>query len=66
MIDFKDKKIIGITVMLGVVLIMSILTYGKNKNKVFKYEYMSNILIYGEGNDTVSNSIENYENMMKQ
>lgn len=39
------KKIIGISVILIVIVSISILTYGRNKSKVFKDEYMNNIFI---------------------
>ena len=42
---FKEKKTIGLTVILTLVLIVSLMTYGKNKSNVFKDEYMNNIFI---------------------
>lgn len=42
---FKNKKIIGISIILVIVIIVSLLTYGKNKSNVFKDEYMNNIFI---------------------
>ena len=46
---FKEKKTIGLTVVLILLLIVSLMTYGKNKSNVFKDEYMNNIFI--EEND---------------
>lgn len=40
---FKEKKTIGLTVVLILLLIVSLMTYGKNKSNVFKDEYMNNI-----------------------
>lgn len=42
---FQEKKTIGLTVILTLVLIVSLMTYGKNKSNVFKDEYMNNIFI---------------------
>ena len=41
----KNKKVIGIIIVLFITATVSILTYGKNKNNVFKDEYMQNIFI---------------------
>lgn len=49
---FKEKKTIGLTVVLILLLIVSLMTYGKNKSNVFKDEYMNNIFI--EENDNYS------------
>lgn len=42
---FKSKKIIGISIILFTIIMVSLLTYGKNKSNVFKDEYMKNIFI---------------------
>ena len=41
----KNKKIIGIIIILFITISVSLLTYGKNKSNVFKDEYMQNIFI---------------------
>lgn len=41
----KSKKIIGISLILIVIMVVSLLTYGKNKSNVFKDEYMNNIFV---------------------
>lgn len=52
----KDKKVIGIIIVLIIIVTVSLLTYGKNRNNVFKDEYMENIFI-DEGN--ISSEEEN-------
>ena len=52
----KDKKVIGIIIVLIIIVTASLLTYGKNRNNVFKDEYMENIFI-DEGN--ISSEEEN-------
>ena len=41
----KSKKIIGISLILIAIMLISLLTYGKNKSNVFKDEYMNNIFV---------------------
>ena len=41
----KNKKVIGIMIFLFITVSVSLLTYGKNRNNVFKDEYMQNIFI---------------------
>lgn len=41
----KNKKVIGIIIVLFIIVTVSLLTYGKNRNNVFKDEYMQNIFI---------------------
>lgn len=53
----KNKKIIGIIIVLIIIISTSLLTYRKNKNNVFKDEYMQNIFI-----DEDSISIEGENN----
>ena len=43
--NLKNKKVIGIIIVLFITVSVSILTYGKNRNNVFKDEYMQNIFI---------------------
>ncbi|WP_196001175.1 helix-hairpin-helix domain-containing protein [Clostridium sp. 1001271B_151109_B4] len=54
---FQEKKTIGLTVILILALIVSLMTYGKNKSNVFKDEYMNNIFI-----DENDNSGDNQNN----
>lgn len=54
---FKEKKTIGLTVVLILLLIVSLMTYGKNKSNVFKDEYMNNIFI--EENDNSGDNPNN-------
>lgn len=56
--SFKNKKVIGIIIFLFITVTVSLLTYGKNRNNVFKDKYMQNIFIDEEG-ISVENS--NYE-----
>ena len=56
--SFKNKKVIGIIIVLFITVTVSLLTYGKNRNNVFKDEYMQNIFI-DEESISVENS--NYE-----
>lgn len=44
----KNKKTIGIVIILIMVISISILMYGKNNNSVFKDKYMENIFIENE------------------
>ena len=52
----KNKKIIGIIIVLIYNISVSLLTYGKNSNNVFKDEYMQNIFI---DEDSISTEEEN-------
>lgn len=52
----KNKKIIGIMIFLFITVSVSLLTYGKNRNNVFKDEYMQNIFI---DEDSISTEEEN-------
>lgn len=56
--SFKNKKLIGIIIFLFITVTVSLLTYGKNRNNVFKDKYMQNIFI-DEESISVENS--NYE-----
>ena len=56
--SFKNKKVIGIIIFLFITVTVSLLTYGKNRNNVFKDKYMQNIFI-DEESISVENS--NYE-----
>lgn len=46
--SLKNKKVIGIIIVLFITVTVSLLTYGKNRNNVFKDEYMQNIFIEEE------------------
>lgn len=66
---FKNKKVIAIMIVLGVLFISSIVLYGKNNNKVFKDEYMENIFVDSseeELNDDNKNSMENLVDVSKE
>ena len=52
----KNKKVIGIIIILLITISVSLLTYGKNKNNVFKDQYMQNIFI---DEDSISTEEEN-------
>lgn len=52
----KNKKVIGIMIFLFITVSVSLLTYGKNRNNVFKDEYMKNIFI---DEDSISTEEEN-------
>ena len=52
----KNKKVIGIMIFLFITVSVSLLTYGKNRNNVFKDEYMQNICI---DEDSISTEEEN-------
>ena len=52
----KNKKVIGIMIFLFITVSVSLLTYGKNRNNVFKDEYMQNIFI---DEDSISTEEEN-------
>lgn len=54
---FQEKKTIGLTVILILILMVSLMTYGKNKSNVFKDEYMNNIFV--EESDDYSESQNN-------
>ena len=41
----KNKKVIGVIIVLFITGTVSLLTYGKNRKNVFKDEYMQNIFI---------------------
>ncbi|MDU2490125.1 MAG: helix-hairpin-helix domain-containing protein [Clostridium celatum] len=56
----KNKKVIGIIIVLFITVTISLLTYGKNKNNVFKDEYMQNIFI-DEENISVEKDNSNSE-----
>lgn len=58
----KSKKIIGISLILIVIIVISLLTYGKNKSNVFKDEYMNNIFI-DEGITDLNNTNEDNNNV---
>lgn len=49
--NLKNKKTIGIIVVLVILVTVTALTYGRNKKNVFKDEYMNNIFIDEEGVD---------------
>lgn len=49
----KDKKVIGLCAFLIIIFFISLFTYGKTKNKVFKDEYMKNIFVEVENSDEV-------------
>lgn len=54
----KDKKVIGLVAFIFILFIISLFTYGKTKNKVFKDEYMKNIFIEAEESDVaMSNNV---------
>lgn len=56
----KNKKVIGIIIVLFITVSVSLLTYGKNRNNVFKDEYMQNIFI-DEENISVEKDNSNSE-----
>lgn len=56
----KNKKVIGIIIVLFIIVTVSLLTYGKNRNNVFKDEYMKNIFI-DEENISVEKDNSNSE-----
>ena len=43
--NLKNKKVIGIIIVLILMVSISLLTYGRNREKVFKDEYMQSIFI---------------------
>ena len=53
----KNKKTIGIVIILIMVISISILTYGKNNNSVFKDKYMDNIFIEDDNKEFESGEI---------
>ena len=59
--SFKNKKVIGIIIVLFITVTVSLLTYGKNRNNVFKDKYMQNIFI-DEESISVENSNDEYLN----
>ena len=59
--SFKNKKVIGIIIFLFITVTVSLLTYGKNRNNVFKDKYMQNIFI-DEESISVENSNDEYLN----
>lgn len=52
---FSEKKIIALTIILSLILIVSLVTYGKNKSNVFKDEYMNNIFVEENESDVNKN-----------
>ena len=50
--NLKNKKTIGIIIILVIIASITLLTYGRNKKNVFKDEYMNNIFIDEEGIDS--------------
>lgn len=58
----KDKKVIGLLCFLVIIFIISLLTYGKTKSKVFKDEYMKNIFVEAEAVDEIINNSEDTKN----
>lgn len=66
MIDWKNKKIIGIIAMLVIVLIMSFLTYGKNKSNVFKDEYMKEIFVEESIDEEVVSNVQNEDIVIQE
>lgn len=68
----KNKKIIGLLVVLLVIISISLLTYGKNSKKVFRDEYMENIFIDEDNisleneNNTIDSSVEFIEENNKE
>lgn len=58
--SLKNKKVIGIIIVLFITVTVSLLTYGKNRNNVFKDEYMQNIFI-DEENISVEKDNSNSE-----
>lgn len=58
----KDKKVIGLLCFLVIIFIISLLTYGKTKSKVFKDEYMKNIFVEAEEVDEIINNSEDIKN----
>ncbi len=57
----KDKKVIGLCAFIIIIFFISLFTYGKTKNKVFKDEYMKNIFVETEN---VNESIDNSEKVL--
>lgn len=57
----KSKKIIGLSLILIVIVLISLLTYDKNKSNIFKDEYMNNIFI-DEGTLDLTSANENDDN----
>lgn len=53
----KSKKTIGIVIILIMVISISILTYGKNNNSIFKDKYMDNIFIEDDNKEFESGEI---------
>lgn len=53
----KNKKTIGIVIILIMVISISILTYGKNNNSIFKDKYMDNIFIEDDNKEFESGEI---------
>ena len=55
--QLKSKKTIGIVIILIMVISISILTYGKNNNSIFKDKYMDNIFIEDDNKEFESGEI---------
>ena len=53
----KNKKTIGIVIILIMVISISILMYGKNNNSIFKDKYMENIFIEDDNKEFESGEI---------
>ena len=53
----KSKKTIGIVIILIMVISISILTYGKNNNSIFKDKYMDNVFIEDDNKEFESGEI---------
>ena len=68
MVNFKDKKIIGIIIVSIIILISSIIIYRNNKSDAFKEDYMTEIFqedsseVEGEINNEETNTKENIDN----
>lgn len=55
----KDKKIVGLIILLVIVILLSVITYIKNKQYIFKDEYKDNIFVEEETNEEREELAEN-------
>lgn len=60
---FSEKKILGLTIILSLILIVSLVTYGKNKSNVFKDEYMNNIFVEENESDVNKNDEKEFNQL---
>lgn len=61
----EDKKVLGCIALLVIVFFISLVTYGKDKDKVFKDEYMGNIFVEDEG-ENIDLDLDNSKAVIQQ